>query len=219
MSKLDAIVSNVNFGKFIDFGYTAIWALVFIVVVVVVAYFVLIILKYKHKVRVLEVVGDAVQERPDKGALLKDRNTKKAYQFKLLKSKAVLPPFPADSCVFDKRGKKVVYIAQTSPTDFTYIKPNKNVALNEIELIPIPQDQLFWMANMIERDGEKYSKELKWYQNPAIMFWGTLGVTLVILILTFKFAGATWTTAQATAKSTSMEIINVAKSSIGQVVT
>ena len=155
MSRLDGVFNSFQFGSFINYGYYVIWGLIFIAIAGAIAYLVLIFIKYKHKVRVLEVVGDAIQEHNDKAALVKDKDTKKAYEFCLLKGKAKLPPPPADAYIFDKRGKKIVYVAKISPTDYIYARPSVDLTKREVNLIPIPQDQLFWMANMIEKDGEK----------------------------------------------------------------
>lgn len=217
--KLDGLFGSMQFGSFINYGYYIILLIIICVVGIVISYFVLMILKYKHRVRILEVVGDSLQESKDRGALLKDSKTKKAFEFKLLKGKVELPPPPADAYIMDKRGKKILYVAKISPTDYIYAKPSHDLTKKEANLIPIDQDTLFWYVNKMEHQNEKYRHDMKWYQNPVVMFWGTLGITLVILILTFKFAGQANASWQATAASTANQIINAAKSSVGQVVT
>lgn len=241
MAGLNGIFSSPQFSQVMGYSNYIIYLFFGMIIFGVLAYFVLVMMRYKHKVRILEVVGDALQESNDRGALLKDKQTNKAFQFRLLKNKCVLPPPPANAFIFDKRGKKVLYVAKISPTDYIYVKPDaQDVPLNETDknflegitsrysyitvsdqlvkketsLIPIEQDVLFWYINQLEHDNEKYSNKVSWWQNPYVMGIATLAIVMVILIITFKYAGS-W---QATAKSTALELMNAGKGYVGQVV-
>ena len=214
MAGIEEYLNTNLFSGFINYGYYFIWFAIGGVILGFILYFVLVSMRFKHRVRVLEVVGDAIQEYNDRGALLKDKETKKAFQLRLLKGKCILPPPPADSYIFDKKGKKVLYVAKISPTDYIYARPSVNLTKREIELTPVPQDQLFWMVNMIEKDGEKYSKQVQWWQNPYILGLGTMAICLIILILTFKYS-STW---HDTAHSTALSLMEAGKGYTGQVV-
>jgi len=214
MGGADALFSTVQFGSFLNYGYYIIYLILGAVVFGAIAYFVLVMLKYKHKVRILEVVGDSIQEFQDKAAMLKDKNTKKAFQLKLLKGKTVLPPPSADAYIFDKRGHKVLYVAKISPTDYIYCKPSMDLTKKEATLIPLEQDSLFWYVNQMEHDNDKYAEKMVWWQNPYVLGLGTMAICLIILIITFRYAG-TW---QATAKESALALMEAGNGYIGQVV-
>ena len=241
MAGLEGLFGSVQFGSFIGYGYYAVIFIAVLAVVIPIVYFIMILIWYNQTVVGFEIVGDAVQLFRDKAALLKDKDTKKVFQFKLLKKKAVLPPPPANSYIFDRRGRKAVMLAQISPTDFVYIKPqpsdiplsvedkkvvedlqakysyvrvSEKITKKEVNLVPIEQDTLFWYVNMLERQNEKYANKPKWYENPYILGLGCMAICLIILIITFKYAGS-W---QATAKETALELVEQSKGLVGQVV-
>ena len=215
---MNMIFGSPQFGSFINYGGVIIWIVIAILFFSVLAFIVLRLMRYKHPVLGFEVVGDAVQLFKDRAALIKDTENKKAFQFKLLKQKAILPPPPADAYVFDRRGKKAVMIGKISPTDFIYMRPSAELVKGEADLAPIKQDVLFWYVQLLKKTQEKYTKELKWYQNPVVISLATLAMCIVLIIVTFKYnATAAASMAQA-GQAAGIAIVETAKSTVGQVV-
>lgn len=210
---IESLFSSVQFGSFVGMGYSIITYGAVILALAGLGYFIYWIMRYNIPILGLEVVGDAIKIFKDRGALIKDKSGK-FYQFRLLKKRVDLPVPAADAYVFAKGNKKCVMVSQISPTDFRYVKVSKDITHNEISLVPIDQDVLNWYANTMERQNDKYQKEMKWYQNPAMIGLGTLVICLIILIITFKYAGG-W---QETAKATAVSIMQESKGMIGQVV-
>jgi len=218
MGKLDLAFATRGFSTALDWGvYIFIFILV-IGIIGIIAYVYFKFTQYNFRVRILDVVGGSFQEHTDRGGIRKTKGTSKGEGFKLSKDKkAFLPPPPAESIIFSKTGKKICYLAKISPTDYVWIKPNKIFKDKDalVEFSPIPQDQLFWMATKIEEDEKKFAKKEAWYTNPYVMSFLTLGLCLVILIITFKYSSG-W---QEVAKTNSMELIAATKNALGQQVT
>lgn len=206
---------SIPWQSLLNAGEWTVWMLVFGALAGGIIYLVIILQKYNVKVICLDTTAGGIQLRMRRGGLVSEDGSNK---FKLFGVKKSIHPPTAESHIFTKNGKKALLCAKIGPTDYIWLKPGIDKETKEANLTPMDQDTLFWYVNMLENENKKYAPDVKWWQNPHLMFWGTLVICFILIVLTFKY-NQTWAESGGKIFESAVDRVDViVKNTIGQVV-